>query len=307
MIDKKILAVVVTCNRKEMLSECMYALTSQQTDILVVDNASTDGTYEFIKAYIKKIHGTKTVKYKRLKQNTGGAGGFFYGIKTALEWGYDYVWIMDDDTIVTKSSLSELIKAIDKLNGDFGYLSSEALWTDKSPCKMNLQHYYGERFKYSYELLNDGIVPIKSATFVSMFINCKAVEKCGLPYKEYFIWGDDKEYTLRLSKSFSCYKVKKSVVIHKMKSNNGSNIIEDDISRIERYRYAYRNDFRTACIMGASNVYNYYIVFLRTIIRILKSNNNNKFLRIKTMFIGLYQGLSFKPVIKYVKVPKAQR
>ncbi len=303
MNSENVLAVVVTCNRKELLSECLMALARQAVDILIIDNASTDGTNQCVKNFIqayKKTPQSNKVMYKRLKKNTGGAGGFFNGIKLAVRMNYDYVWIMDDDTIVTDNTLSELMVAKEKLNGEFGYLSSDALWIDGSYCKMNVQHLEGDRFKNSYQLLNEGILPIKSASFVSLFINCKAVKECGLPYKEYFIWGDDKEYTLRISRKYACYRVKKSIVTHKMKSNNGSDIIRDDISRIERYFYAYRNDFRTACIMGAGDVYNYCVVFFRTIIRILKSDSPAKFLRIKTMFKGLCEGLQFAPNIEYV-------
>ena len=104
MNSENVLAVVVTCNRKELLSECLMALARQAVDILIIDNASTDGTNQCVKNFIqayKKTPQSNKVMYKRLKKNTGGAGGFFNGIKLAVRMNYDYVWIMDDDTIVT--------------------------------------------------------------------------------------------------------------------------------------------------------------------------------------------------------------
>ncbi len=76
---------------------------------------------------------------------------------------------------------------------------------------------------------------VDSATFVSLLFTRVAVENKGLPVKEYFIWGDDKEYTLRISETYPCYHVKESVAIHKMKTNAGSNIVIDDIERVPRY------------------------------------------------------------------------
>ncbi len=304
MKNKDILAVVVTCNRKELLKECLQALMqyNNDCDILVIDNASTDGTDKFMTDQIKNHShynsgnlNEKFLRYIQLKENTGGAGGFSRGIKEGVRMNYRYIWIMDDDTIVNNTTLPALKNAVNKTKGLFGYFSSDAVWIDGQPCKMNIQHYDGERFKDSYKLLDEGIIPIKSATFVSLFINREAVIDCGLPYKEYFIWGDDKEYTLRLSKKYACYRVRKSKVLHKMNSNNGSDIIRDDVARIDRYRYTYRNDFRTACINGAGKVFNYMVVFLRTIIRILQSDSPYKLKRIKIMIIGMFEGMFFKP------------
>ena len=60
--------------------------------------------------------------------------------------------------------------------------------------------------------------------------------------KEFFIWTDDWEYTRRISRKYKCYVVTDSEVIHKTKSNIGANIAIDSEDRIERYRYAYRNE-----------------------------------------------------------------
>ena len=66
-----------------------------KTDILVVNNASTDGTDIKIKedGYLEN----ENLIYKKLPKNLGGAGGFTYGVKFALENNYDYVWLMDDN------------------------------------------------------------------------------------------------------------------------------------------------------------------------------------------------------------------
>ncbi len=109
---KKVIAVVVTYNRKELLKECIEALINQDyknCEILIVDNASTDGTKEFIEKYIKD----SKIIYKNTGSNLGGAGGFNYGIRKACELGCDFVWVMDDDWIVKKDTLTKLLD-IDK-------------------------------------------------------------------------------------------------------------------------------------------------------------------------------------------------
>ena len=128
----RIAAVVVTYNRKELLRECLQALLAQsmnQLDILLIDNASTDGTHEFVGDIIEA---NDTISYINTGSNLGGAGGFHYGLKEAYNRGYEYMWIMDDDTIATPDALKNLLVADRKLKGKYGFLASCVLWTDGS-------------------------------------------------------------------------------------------------------------------------------------------------------------------------------
>ena len=99
----KIVAVVVTYNRKELLEENIKALLNQSyenLDILIIDNASTDGTEKVVKKYV-----SDKLKYMNTGANLGGAGGFNFGIRQAIERNYDYCWVMADDTIPTPTAL----------------------------------------------------------------------------------------------------------------------------------------------------------------------------------------------------------
>lgn len=294
----KVAAVVVTYNRKELLKECIEALKAStcSVDVIIVDNNSTDGTKEYIADLIGK-----DVIYKRLRKNLGGAGGFSAGMKYAVKKGYEYVWIMDDDTIVKKDTLEVLLKAKDEISDDFGFISSSVKWIDGSDCKMNRQTYKEQISDYEKSYVMKGIYPVKAATFVSLLFSSDAIKQIGLPLKEYFIWGDDKEYTLRMSNEFACYNVVDSEVIHKMRSNEGSNITRDEIERIDRYFYAYRNDFATAREEGAKALAIYMAGFMLNATRILVSAPNNKGKRLGTMLKGLREGISFRPRVRYVK------
>ena len=89
---KKITAVVVTYNRKELLRRCVEHLRGQTRaldNIIVVNNGSTDGTKVWLdeQTDLDVIH----------QENVGGSGGFYRGIQYAYEKGYDWIWCMDDD------------------------------------------------------------------------------------------------------------------------------------------------------------------------------------------------------------------
>ena len=101
-------------------------------------------------------------------------------------------------------------------------MSSIALWKDGSLCKMNIQK-LSEKSLEQYKLMEKGVVFADYASFVSCFINVESIKKVGLPIKDFFIYGDDMEYTMRLNTYKPGFVVSTSVVIHKMKENDGIN------------------------------------------------------------------------------------
>lgn len=294
--ERNVIAVIVTYNRKELLKECIQALINQKgekCDVLVIDNKSTDGTYE----YIKNLVDMKTIIYENTGENLGGAGGFNYGIKKAYSLGYKYIWVMDDDCIVHENTLEEFIKVDKELKGNYGFLSSKVLWKDEKLCKMNIQR---KTLFASVRDFEKDIEPIAMASFVSLFIKASVIKQLGLPIKEFFIWTDDWEYTRRISRKYNCYLANKSVVTHKSKSNMGADIINDSEDRLDRYKYIYRNDvylYRREGIKGWL-----YIILRDTyhIMRIIVSKASDKKKRINVIIKATKEGKKFNPPIENV-------
>ena len=294
--NKKVIAVVVTYNRKNLLKECIEALLNQEYDdcsILVVDNASTDGTREYIDTYIDG----KSVIYSNTGANLGGAGGFNYGIRQAVQMGAEYIWVMDDDCIVQKHSLSNLFVADKKLKGKYGFLSSKVLWKDGNICEMNVQR---RTLTKNVSDFDNPIVQVSMASFVSLFIPAKVIKELGLPIKDFFIWTDDWEYTRRISLKYPCYLVNKSVVLHKSQSNIGAKIDTDSDDRLDRYNYLYRNDMYLYKREGLKG-FAYEIPRLMIhITRVIKGDCNNKAKRIGIIIKSTLSGIRFNPKIEYV-------
>ena len=293
---KDVCAVVVTYNRKVLLRENVEALKAQtykNLKILIIDNASTDGTKE----YIHDLIDDKKVKYFNTGANLGGAGGFNYGMKKAVLIGCDYVWVMDDDCIPEKDSLKVLFDNAQKLNNNFGYLSSKVLWKDGSICNMNIQKV---NLKSKVDTSKTELTKIKLASFVSLFLKREVIEEVGLPIKDFFIWGDDLEYTNRISKKYSCYYCSESVVVHKCNTNIGSNISKDESDRIDRYKYAYRNE----CYLYRQNGFLGLLYLLIKkwlhIFRVLFSKVKDKKKRLDIICKNTRLGFKFNPKIEYV-------
>ncbi len=295
-MKNNIVAVVVTYNRKELLKECIEELTkNQEIDFMIIDNASTDGTADMVKNYT-----SDKLFYVNTGENLGGAGGFNFGIKEALKHdNYDYIWIMDDDTIVHEDSLEKLVEKAELLNGEFSFLSSVALWKDETLCNMNIQKTSYKTIEHYSEILK-GILYIDYASFVSCFINVKSIKEVGLPIKEFFIYGDDMEYTMRLNTYKPGYLVPDSIVTHKMTSNEGINIVDADVSRIDRYFYNYRNllfihkkydkrEYRTFKLRC------YYLI-----LKVLFKSKKHKLKRAKTIIKALIKAREFNPQIEKI-------
>ena len=298
--SKRIATVVVTYNRIDMLKECIECLLSQTVsclmDIIVVDNASTDGTDEFLsqRAIAGDLINLNT------GENLGGAGGFQFGLRYAVEQGYELVWMMDDDCMPKPNALEELLVWDDVLDGHYGFLSSKAVWLDGSPCKMNVQHVDFWK-KVSPE--TSTVTRIEMASFVSILIRSEAVRAVGLPIKEFFIWADDIEYTHRLSSSFPSYFVPQSVVVHKSPSNNGSNIAHDSIDRIPRYELAYRNEMYLYRGAGLSARAYQMLRLASHVGKTLISSADHKSERLTAIARGTTNGLRFHPAVEYCEGP----
>lgn len=292
--SKNVSAIIVTYNKLDLLKECIESVrnqTYQLSHIIIVNNASTDGTLEFLEAQEDVI----TIN---MKTNLGGAGGFQVGVKSFFDnTTDDLCWIMDDDTIPDKTALYELISAANRLDFKFGFLSSFVYWKDGTPAAMNKPAIH-EKWN---DKLSLGIVRIKSASFVSLLTQRQWIKISGLPIGEFFIWGDDIEYTKRITLNEHSYLVPSSMVLHKMGQNNTVNIIVDDYQRVPRYVYSFRNRFYTAKCAGLGTVIHELLRNIYLIGKILLYSNDHKLLRIKQVIIGQTRGIRFNPKIEGVK------
>ncbi len=291
-----ICAVVVTYNRKDILKkniDCLLAQT-KECDVLIINNASTDGT----ESMILNDYRDERIHYKNTGSNLGGAGGFEYGIGEASKSGYEYIWIMDDDTWPSEDALERFLDADETLGGKWGFLSGAVYWTDNKPCKANrpktgLASFVKDK---DYE---GGSKRILMGSFVSMLVKNEVIKTVGLPIGDYFIWTDDYEFSGRIARKLPCYFIPSSRVIHAMKSNVKANVVTDDVSRMNRYECLYRNDVHCYRQFGLRGWC--YILFkdLYMSLKIILKSKDNKKERLGTIRRGYKKGLKYNPEIKY--------
>ncbi|WP_430490890.1 glycosyltransferase family 2 protein [Lactiplantibacillus pentosus] len=291
---KKVAAILVTYDRVDLLKKCLSQLLIQPaalTQILVIDNHSSDDTQSFMSKLVKEHH---QVIYSRLDSNLGGAGGFSEGIKQAMSLDVDYFWIMDDDTIPNPDTLTNLLDADKQLQSKWSFLSSNVRWVDNKAARMNQL----TTQKYWSDEIGNGLIAVKTGTFVSILIKKNDVERVGLPISEFFIWSDDTEYTIRLSDKFTGYFVINSTVTHETKVNLSVDLVhERDKNKISRYYYSLRNGFYIA--RREKKVGRYFVRAVLLSLSVIVSNSEYKWLKLKALYRGLFAGFVFNPKIKF--------
>jgi GT2 family glycosyltransferase len=203
-------AVVVTYNRLELLTRCLEHLERQSRPadaILVVDNASTDGTAEMLAA-------RPELRTMRLESNLGGAGGFERGLAAAHAEGFEWLWLLDDDTFAEERCLETLLAGVRRAPRRPSVMTSVVRWRDSTIHPMNQPWLrIAPRGRYA-EAAAAGLAPIRAATFVSTMVRRDAVDRHGLPPGHYFVWLDDIQYTARVLREEDGYMVPESTAFH---------------------------------------------------------------------------------------------
>lgn len=306
ILNKKVAAVLVTYNRVALLQRAIDSLEKQTYPleyVVIVNNNSTDGT----KDYLDNIKDSR-IQPVHLASNTGGAGGFSAGINYSYGLDIDYIWIMDDDAVASEDALENLILAdnnLKKENTSWGFLCSHVL-SDDNHC-MNVPAISKKKNTSGYlnwpQFASSGIIGVDKATFVSVLFNKNTVKEVGLPVRQMFIWGDDTEYTWRISNKYPCYYVSNSVVYHKrVLAKSLSLSSEDSITRMPWYGYLYRNNlYNVRKHGGVNNLLMHCNFLIKELLSIILKSNGNKFKKIGILISGTFRGVFFNPKIEFPK------
>jgi len=235
----RVVAVVVTHNRRDMLLQSLAAIAGQSRSpdaLVLVDNASADGSAEAVAAAHPEA------RVLGLSRNTGGAGGFAAGLGVALDDAADLVWLMDDDTVPEPDALRALLTARAAYPGPSPALvASRVVWTDGRDHPMNTPRRKPLARRAEMRRAEiAGCLPIRSASFVSILVDAQRCRQRGAPVADYFLWNDDFEYTTRLLRGAPGLLCPASVVVHKTQRFGAA-----DADPGERFFYEVRNKIWT--------------------------------------------------------------
>lgn len=297
-------AVVVTRNRPALLKRCLVAIDSQTypaSQLVVVDNASDEPTRELLA--VEAARRGAPFHLIRLEENTGGAGGFHAGMRACLTFPCTHMWLMDDDCEPDSHAVAELVAAA-AIVGEDAVLGGNIFDLDGESINVqSVSQRLGMNGLPQYPLhLAEGLLEMGALTFVSFLVSVDLVRKVGLPLKEFFIWGDDTEYSRRLARFTRIYQVGKSKTKH-LKSGDASQSVfrEQDRDKIWQYHWFYRNRlFINLKYDGFISMNTTRFVF-RSFRDMFLSIRSGKFAleKCKTILYGLCSGVAFA-----IRMPK---
>lgn len=254
---EKLYAVVVTYNRAEFLANLLDSFASLDTKpegIIVVDNASTDGTAVVVDR--ARTAGDLPLQYERLETNAGGAGGFSRGVELALAAGAEWLWLMDDDVEV----LPGAVDALARFTPDYSCIVGRRYDANGQPFFW--QHHFVDALGVFLPVSRDvfkhsDVFRTNVGNFEGMLIRASVAREIGLPDPRFFITWDDAVYGWLAAQRTPVVYVN-AFVIRKVRAQRqvdlGLRHLNDssDLSR----RYVMRNRGHVAQYLRAHGRYN---------------------------------------------------
>ncbi|MCT7590786.1 glycosyltransferase family 2 protein [Aliarcobacter butzleri] len=231
MTKKDIGIVICNFNKVDYLKGCLETLYKSNFenltyDVIVVDNASTDGSSKFVKDNYSQIILLEN------ETNTGGSGGFDRGIRYSIQKKYDYVVLLDNDILLETNTILNLFKYI-KINPEIGVVGSKICTMDNRDILQEMGSFidFDNKFNVYTPLKShkdDNSIPeIVNCDYVPaccMITSKEVLKKVGSFNTEHFIYWDDMDWCTRVKKAgYKIHAINSSRVFHKMGVLNHTN------------------------------------------------------------------------------------
>ncbi len=205
----RIIAIIVSFNRLEMVRRCVNALRAQTRKldaILVVDASTTTQVRAWLDA--------QTDVNVLYVPDEGSGGSLHYGMKWAVARGFDWLWLFDDDVVVCPDALGKLLEGL-KLRPTLQLINSLSLRENDATRpsigavtwrKRSDDYLFGEKLLTVQEMRARAdaagfLDTIGGQFFQGTLIARDLVERIGVPRIELFTRGDEVEYSLRLMRA----------------------------------------------------------------------------------------------------------
>lgn len=225
-VDPKVCIIILQYANSEDTQRCLDSVKELEYPnyrIIVVDNASSLKHFNSTRLFIETGQKTGYANFEIIqsKSNLGYSGGNNIGIKQALKYDADYIFILNPDTFVEKDSLTKLVKACESTKniGICGPAISEngqvVAGGEIEWLKPELHHISARE-----EQIGKTKIYIPGA---AMLIKKEVIEKIGLLDERYFLYFEDGDYCLRAQNAGYVLKIiPEALVYHRPSSSTSS-------------------------------------------------------------------------------------
>jgi len=221
--------IVLNWNGAQDTLECLKSLkelTYPNFSVLVVDNASSDGSVETLKRDFPDLEIIVN------SVNLRFAGGNNAGIKRGMELGAEYLLLLNNDTVVKKDFLTHLVEASEK-EGNVGMVGPKIYYYGHE----RLLWYAGGKIEFQKgwishigvrEIDNGQYDEISETAYVTgccVLVSRLVVEKVGMLDEAYYIYGEDADWSIRTERAgFRLLYVPGAVIWHKLSVSSGGHL-----------------------------------------------------------------------------------
>lgn len=213
--------MILNLNRKFDILKCLYSIQAQtykNYEVIIIDNASTDGSIEEIKKKFSEVIIFKTIKNLGTSYTRNAGVNFSKG---------DLIWFLDNDTYIPEvHTLNNLVQlfiddtSIDGLGGEAEInKNNEIIGTKKLKLFSNglTKGYFYRNEKYKK-------ISVNVIATCNLLIKKDAFEKVGGFDHFYFFYLEDIDLTHRISQSgFNLYVYHKCPVVHNFSESSRFN------------------------------------------------------------------------------------
>jgi len=223
-IKNKVVVVTVTyAKRWHLLRQVLAAVFAQGVQsAVVVDNGSQD---DIAKNAVEEFD--NKVQVVSLSTNTGSANGYKLGIETAILAAAEYIWLLDDDNKPKPGALEALTTACQLLEEKYS-TDCLALLSFRPDHQADIAAGVPLRYRFPrqdsffgfhladipYKIWRRApygkpkppeklpeLIPMNYAPYSGFFFHCSVINRIGLPDPSYVLYGDDNDFTARLTRS----------------------------------------------------------------------------------------------------------
>ena len=212
-LQPKIFIVVLNFNGKDTLAACLSSIFQSDYlnfEVIVVDNDSKDGSLEQAKNDFSRAHFIKN------PSNMGFSRGNNLGIRYALEKFADYVFILNNDTLIEKTTLSSLISAMENAPS-IGIASPIIFNADSTTLWFagGLIHWQKMKTEHLHQTQSEIPYSTEYISGCAMFVKKDVFKKIGLFDERFFLYYEDADFSFRAKKAgFDLFMIPSSHIKH---------------------------------------------------------------------------------------------
>lgn len=217
--------ILINYKRVQDTIECIASLqksTFTNFEIIVVDNASRDGSVEKLRSTFPDLH------LLECEENLGFAEGNNVGMRTALASGSKFILLLNNDTIVDRNALGELLATM-RRHPEAGIVGAKIYYCDRPNVLWYAGGYFNEHSSFGghYGIGEPDSGKYDTERTCSLITGCcllirrEVCERIGLLDSDYFAYLEDADYCTRARREgYALFYQPKAIIHHKISSTS---------------------------------------------------------------------------------------